>query len=84
MVPIVGLPPTTPFTSQVTAVSCAPVTVACNACTLPSGTFAEGGEIEMTAAGRIERENDAAFDGSASGVATIRTLAGDGGVAGAV
>lgn len=51
---------------------------------LPSSTVAAEGETEMLIAGRIERETKAALDGSACGVAMICTVAGDGGIEGAV
>src|SRR5450631_696525 len=82
--PTAELPPTTPLTSQVTVASCAPVTVACNARAAPSATVVAEGEIETPIAGKIETETEAAFDGSACGVAMICTLAGDGGSGGAV
>ncbi len=51
---------------------------------LPRGTVAAEGETETRIAGRMETETEAAFDGSACGVAVICTVAGDGGTAGAV
>src|SRR5580698_7757496 len=44
MVPTVALPPVTPFTCQVTAVSLVLVTVAVNCCCEPSCTLAVAGE----------------------------------------
>jgi len=84
MMPIVELPPTIPLTSHVTVVSRAPVTTACNACAAPSPIDAFAGETETRIAGRMETENEAAFDRSASGVAMICTVAGEGASAGAV
>ena len=84
MVPTVELPPTIPSTSHVTVVSCDPVTVARSACAAPSPIDAFFGETETRMAGRMETENEAAFDRSASGVAMICTVAGDGASAGAV
>lgn len=84
MVPTAELPPTTPLTSQVTVASCAPVTTAAKFSDAPRATVAAVGEIETVIEARIETDTEAVFDGSASGVATIRTVAGDGGTAGAV
>lgn len=82
--PFAAFPPTTPLTSHVTLASCAPVTVAWNVCVPPSAIVAEVGETETATAGRIETEMDAAFVGSACGVARICTVAGEGGTEGAV
>src|SRR5580704_14362591 len=84
IVPTVGFPPTTPLTSQVTAVFAAPVTVAWKARVAPSGTVDAEGEIETTISGMIETETEVAFDGSACGVAMICTVAGEGATDGAV
>jgi hypothetical protein len=84
IIPTIGLPPTTPLTSHVTAVFCVPVTVAWNACVAPSGTAAAEGKIEMPITGMMETETEVAFDGSACGVAMTRTVGGDGASAGAV
>jgi|HubBroStandDraft_4_1064222.scaffolds.fasta_scaffold1023659_2 hypothetical protein len=45
---------------------------------------AEEGETETWIAGSMETETEAAFDGSACGVARILIVAGEGGIAGAV
>ena len=50
----------------------------------PSSTEAEDGAITTLITGTMEIENDAALVGSACGVATIFSVAGDGGIAGAV
>ena len=82
--PTAALPPTAPLTSQVTVAFSAPVTAAWKACVAPSGTATAVGEIEMPITGMIEMETEVAFDGSACGVATICTVAGDGTTEGAV
>jgi hypothetical protein len=51
MVPVVELPPCTPFTSQVTAVLVVPVTVAANCWVWEACTDAEVGEIDTATAG---------------------------------
>lgn len=84
IVPLAASPPTTPLTSHVTVASCAPVTVARKACVPPSAAVAEVGETETATTGRIVAEVDAAFVGSACGVARICTVAGKGGTEGAV
>src|SRR5579872_1046853 len=84
MVPTIELPPTIPLTSHVTLGSCAPVTVARNVWTALSASVAEEGDTEIWMEGAIETETEAAFAGSACGVATTCTVAGDGGRAGAV
>lgn len=81
--PTYALPPTIPSTSQVTVVSCTPATVAWNACEAPSATAADDGKMDTLTAGIMETETEAVFDGSACGVATICTVAGDGGCKGA-
>ena len=50
MVPAALFPPATPFTSQVTAVFDAPVTVAVNCWLPPAGTLADAGEIDTAIA----------------------------------
>jgi hypothetical protein len=47
IVPVVWLPPATPFTCHVTAEFELPVTVAVNACVANGATLAEVGEIEI-------------------------------------
>ena len=84
IVPAVALPPTAPFTDHVTVESCAPVTVACNATVPPSATVAAVGDTETPNTGTMETEIETAFDGSACGVATMFTIAGDGASEGAV
>jgi hypothetical protein len=54
IVPTVALPPTTPFTCQVTAVLLVFCTLAVNCCVAPAVTVAEVGEMVMlTAAGAV-------------------------------
>lgn len=50
---------------------------------MPSGTEEDEGEIATLMTERIETEKDAAFVGSACGVAMIFTVEGDGGIEGA-
>jgi hypothetical protein len=83
IVPTVAFPSTTPFTSQVTVVSTAPVTTAWKFCVLPSSTEADGGVTATFITAATEIESEAAFVGSATGVATIFKFADDGGIAGA-
>ena len=83
-VPVVALPPTTPLTSHVTVASCAPVTTELNVCVFPNATVAAVGDTTTLTVDRIVTDTDVTFDGSASGVATIRTVAGAGGNVGAV
>ena len=72
-----------PLTSHVTVVSCAPVTTARNACVPASGTVAADGDTETLTVEIIVTGTEAAFEGSASGVAVICTVAGDGANVGA-
>jgi len=84
IVPTVLSPPTIPLTSHVTVASCAPVTTAWNACVLPSAIVAAGGDTETLTVETIVTDTAVAFEGSASGVAVICTVAGAGGNEGAV
>jgi hypothetical protein len=83
-VPTVLSPPTIPLTSHVTVASCAPVTTAWNACVLPSAIVAADGDTETLTVETIVTDTAVAFEGSASGVAVICTVAGVGGNVGAV
>lgn len=83
IVPTVEFPPTTPFTSHVTVEFEAPVTCALKSCVAPSATVAVDGETTTLTCGMIATVTDAAFDGSAAGVAIIVTEPGDGAVTGA-
>jgi hypothetical protein len=51
MVPVTAPPPATPFTSQVTAVFDAPVTVALKGWPAPARTLVEVGETDMLTVG---------------------------------
>jgi hypothetical protein len=84
IVPIVVLPPTMPLTSQVTVVSCAPVTTAWNACALPRATVAEDGDTVTLTIEITLTATAVAFDASANGVAVICTVGGAGANEGAV
>ena len=84
IVPTVELPPTTPFTSQVTLVSCVPVTAAAKGCDWPSATLADTGATVTVTVELMVTASEAAFDGSASGLPTMLTVAGEGADAGAV
>lgn len=83
-VPTPALPPTIPFTSQVTAVPGATHRVAVNDCDCPSTTLAAAGEIELGAAHVIVTTAEADFEVSATLVAVTFTVGGDGGALGAV
>lgn len=82
IVPSVALPPATPFTSQVIAVPLAMHNDAVSICVWPSERIALAGEIRF--AHVIVTLAVPALARSAMLVAVIVTLAGDGGVTGAV
>jgi len=82
-VPKVEFPPTIPFTSQVTEVSCEPETCAVNDCVAPSAMVAVDGFTLTLIGPRMVTAMDADLAGSAAGVAVMATVFGDGGTAGA-
>ncbi len=83
-VPTLWSPPTTPLTSQVTLGSCAPLTVAAKICERPNSTVAEGGDTATDIEPLMVTAMEAAFTGSAAGVAVMLTELGAGADAGAV
>ena len=84
IVPSSKLPPTVPFTSHVTFVWLVPATVQANVVTPFRGTVTAVGEIVIVMAVLIWTPIDANRDGSATGVAVIVILVGDGAINGAV
>ncbi len=89
IVPVVALPPVTPFTCQVTAVLVVFCTVAANACDAPAVTVAVPGAIEILTGVGEEAEvmvtvADADLLVSACEMAVTVTVAGLGTVAGAL
>jgi hypothetical protein len=84
MVPSVGFPPGTPFTSQTIVVAGAGQNEAVNVCVALSATFAEAGEMEFAPEQATVTLAFADFEVSATLVAVTVTVAGVGGAAGAV
>jgi hypothetical protein len=85
MVPVVVLPPETPFTDQVTLVLADPVTVGVKGWVAETCTEALVGETDTdTAAGVIVTVAEALLVESAALVAVMVTVAGEGTLAGAV
>ena len=81
--PSVVLPPAIPFTSQLTFVFVAPLTVPVKLIESPSATVTAVGETVTLTPGMMEMTSDADFERSATDVAVIVTSAGDGANAGA-
>ena len=84
MVPNAALPPTIPPTSHVTVASAAPVTTAWNACAAPRAKVTDTGETLTLMVEITVTVSDVAFEASASGVAVIWTVGGDGANEGAL
>lgn len=84
IVPTSELPPAMPFTSHATLAPAARQKEAENACVWPSPTFADGGEIEFVALHVTVALALPVFELSAALAAVIVTVAGDGGIGGAV
>jgi hypothetical protein len=85
MVPVVVLPPATPFTDQLTLVLVEPVTVAPKGWVAETCTEALVGETDTdTAAGVMVTAAEALVVESAALVAATVTVAGEGTLAGAV
>ena len=84
IVPSVESPPTTPLTSQTTAVAGGTHKEALNTCVAPVWTLAVGGESEPDDAHVIVTLAVADFDGSAMLVAVTLTVGGDEGTGGAI
>lgn len=78
MVPIVGLPPRTPLTSQVMVAPLARQNDTLNACDCASETVAVSGEIVFVAEHVMVTLAVADFDGSATLVTVTFTVDGDG------
>jgi hypothetical protein len=83
-VPTVESPPATPFTHQVTPVFVVFVTLAVNCCVPDVGTDALVGEMDTETGTTIVAVAEAIFVVSATLVAAIVTVAGEGRVGGAV
>jgi hypothetical protein len=84
IIPTVALPPAVPLTLQFTAVLEAPVTVAVNVWVIPTVTFMVAGETDTVTGAATVTVAEADFVVSATDVALIVTVAGDGTVDGAV
>lgn len=84
MVPMIALPPEIPFTSHEIVVPPGMHHVAEKICVWPSETFTVVGEIESVEVQVIVTLAEPDFDASATLVAVTLTVAGEGGVAGAV
>ena len=84
MNPTVELPPRTPLTSQVTAWFVVPPTLAVNDCVFSSSTLAGEGVIKTIMTELIVTFTEAVFDGSATLVAVMVTVLGEGATRGAV
>ncbi len=81
---MLALPPIIPFTSQVIVVPGGRHRAVVKGCDFPSATLATAGEIELGAAQTIVTIAEADLEVSATLVAVTLTVAGDGGVAGAL
>jgi hypothetical protein len=84
IVPTNELPPTTPFTSQMTLWFSEPPTVALNTCVDSISTLGVFGEIDTIITALMVREGDAPFDGSATLCALMKTVGFAGAMTGAV
>jgi len=87
IVPVVALPPVTPFTCHVTAVFADPVTIAVNCCVLKTSTLAGLGDTVTVTAGGVAvtvTVADPILAAFACEVAVTVTVAGFGTLAGAV